>query len=79
MECLRANTRDGNTKPTDLRQRLPIIILAKAKQYVFGAMHYALLHSDALANSGIGALRPGRGASTSMLRSVHHCFAGSQV
>ena len=37
----------GNSKSTVLRQRLPIIILAKAKQSGFGAMQYALPHSGA--------------------------------
>jgi hypothetical protein len=49
----------GISKSTVLRQRLPIIILARAKQPGFGAMQYALPHSGAPGSRGIDALSPG--------------------
>ena len=41
-------------------------------------MQYALQDGDAFIGP-IGALRPGRGASASILGTVHHCIGGSQV
>jgi len=49
----------GNSKSTVLRQRLPIIILAEAKQSGFDAMRYALAHGGAPYSRRIGALRRG--------------------
>jgi hypothetical protein len=76
----------GNSNSTILRQRLPIIILAKAKQSAFGAMHYALPHSGAPAAAELmqcvlaaQSVQIGRGPSTLMLSTVHHCAAGSHV